>query len=118
VATLEELSEEALIKILDEPKNSLVKQYTKLFELEGVGLEFRQLALEAVAKKSMERKAGARGLRSILEESLLETMYKLPSMDSVAKIVIDDNFINEGGEPIMVYHNNNERVVGSDDKSS
>ena len=103
VATLEELDEEALITILVEPRNSLVKQYCKLFEMEGVELEFREDALRAVARKAMERKTGARGLRTIIEQVLLDTMYDLPSMDSVAKAVIDEAVIRGEAKPYLIY---------------
>jgi ATP-dependent Clp protease ATP-binding subunit ClpX len=105
LAALEELDEEALIRILTEPKNSLTKQYAKLFELESVELEFRPEALIAVAKKAMERKTGARGLRSILEQVLLDTMYDLPSMEGVSKVVIDENFVKGESQPIFIYEN-------------
>ena len=103
IATLEELDQEALIQILVEPKNSLVKQYSKLFELEGVELDFREEALRAIAKKAMVRKTGARGLRSILESTLLETMYEVPSQDNVSKVVIDEAAINGEGKPLIMY---------------
>jgi ATP-dependent Clp protease ATP-binding subunit ClpX len=90
VATLEELDEDALVQILLEPKNALTKQYRKLFEMEGVDLEFRDDALRAVAKKAMERKTGARGLRTILENVLLDTMYDLPSSTTAKKVVVDE----------------------------
>lgn len=105
VATLEELDENALVSILTEPKNALTKQYTKLFEMEDVGLEFRKEALRAVAKKALDRKTGARGLRSILEQALLDTMYDLPSMDGVSKVVIDEAFINGESAPLLIYEN-------------
>ena len=105
VATLEELDEEALIQILTEPKNSLTKQYGKLFEMESVEVDFRDDALLAVAKKAMERKTGARGLRSILESVLLSTMYDLPSIDAVSKVVIDESVINGESEPMLIYEN-------------
>ncbi len=105
VATLDELDAEALVKILTEPKNSLTKQYTKLFEMEGVEVDFREDALRAVAQKAMERKTGARGLRSILEAVLLDTMYSLPSTDSVRKVVIDESVINGDSEPMLMYEN-------------
>ncbi|HGJ5856754.1 ATP-dependent protease ATP-binding subunit ClpX [Arsenophonus nasoniae] len=103
VATLGELSEEALIQILKEPKNALTKQYQALFELEGVNLEFREEALKAIAKKAMSRKTGARGLRSIVEGALLETMYDLPSMEHVEKIVIDEMVVAGQSEPLVIY---------------
>ncbi len=105
VATLEELDTDALVQILTEPKNALTKQYTKLFEMEGVEVEFREDALRAVAQKAMERKTGARGLRSILESVLLDTMYDLPSSDSVTKVVIDESVIKGESEPMLMYEN-------------
>lgn len=105
VATLTELDEEALMQILTEPKNSLTKQYQKLFEMEGVEIDFRDEALRAVAKKAMNRKTGARGLRSILENVLLDTMYHIPSEENVCKVVIDANCINGVSEPIKIYEN-------------
>ena len=103
VATLTELSEDALIQILQEPKNALTKQYQALFSLEGTELEFREEALKAIAKKAMARKTGARGLRSIVEAALLNTMYDLPSMSDVEKVVVDENVINEQSEPLLIY---------------
>ncbi len=103
VATLEELDEEALIKILTEPKNALVKQYQHMFEMEGVELEFRREALQAIARKSMERKTGARGLRTIVENVLLDVMYELPSSTNISKVVIDENVIAGKSEPILIY---------------
>src|SRR5471030_840606 len=103
LATLNELSEDALIQILKEPKNALTKQYQALFNLEGVELEFRDEALVAIAKKAMARKTGARGLRSIVEGALLDTMYDLPSLDSVEKVVIDESVISGQSEPLMIY---------------
>ena len=103
VATLSELSEDALIQILKEPKNALTKQYQALFNLEGVELEFRDEALNAIAKKAMARKTGARGLRSIVEGALLDTMYDLPSMDSVDKVVIDESVIAGQSKPLLIY---------------
>ena len=105
VATLEELDIDALVTILTEPKNSLTKQYTKLFEMESVEVDFREDALRAVAEKAMERKTGARGLRSILEAVLLETMYRLPSSENVSKVVIDGSVINGDSEPMLMYEN-------------
>ena len=103
VATLEELDIKALVRILKEPKNSLIRQYTKLFEMESVDVDFRDDALWAVAKKAMERKTGARGLRSILESVLLETMYDLPSSEDVAKVVVDESVIDGDNEPMLMY---------------
>ncbi len=104
-AVLEELDEEALMSILTEPKNALVKQYSKLFEMEDVELEFRDEALRAIARKAMDRKTGARGLRSILENTLLEIMYDLPSLSGVSKVVIDEGVIKGESEPLMIYEN-------------
>jgi len=103
IATLEELDQEALVRILTEPKNALTKQYAKLFEMEGAEIDFRQDALDAVAKKAMERKTGARGLRSIMESVLLDTMYKIPSEENVCKIVVDESVITGDSEPLLVY---------------
>lgn len=103
IATLEELDQEALVSILKEPKNSLVKQYHKLFDLEGVEIDFRDSALNAVAAKAMDRKTGARGLRSIMENVLLDTMYSLPSQEGIAKVVVDEGVINGDSEPLLVY---------------
>lgn len=103
VAMLQELDEEALIQILVEPKNALIKQYAKLFSMEGVELEVRPTALQAIAKRAIKRRAGARGLRSILENVLLDIMYELPSMENVEKIVIDENTIDSGAEPLLIY---------------
>ena len=105
VATLSELDNDALIRILTEPKNSLTKQYTKLFEMEGVEVDFREDALRAVAEKATERKTGARGLRSILEAVLLDTMYELPSSESVRKVEIDESAIKGDSEPMLIYEN-------------
>jgi len=109
VATLEELDEDALITILTEPKNALTKQYSKMFEMEDCELEFREDALSAVAKKAMARKTGARGLRTILENILLETMYELPSLDNVTKVVLDESVINGEAKPYMVFENNDSK---------
>lgn len=103
IATLDELDEEALIQILTEPKNSLTKQYGRLFEMEGVELEFRTDALRAIAKRALERKTGARGLRSILENVLLDTMYEIPSAEHVSKVVIDENVISGEAKPLLIY---------------
>jgi ATP-dependent Clp protease ATP-binding subunit ClpX len=103
VATLEELDEEALVTILTEPKNALVKQYERLFEMEGCELELREDALRAVARKAMDRKTGARGLRTIMEQVLLDIMYDLPSMDNVSKVVVDDSVISGENAPFVIY---------------
>lgn len=103
IATLDELDEAALIKILTEPRNSLTKQYEKLFEMEGVSLDFRDDALKAVAKRALERKTGARGLRSIMENVLLNTMYEVPSLDGISKVVIDEAVVKGESEPLMIY---------------
>ena len=106
IATLEELDVEALVQILTEPKNSLTKQYSKMFEMEGVEVDFREDGLRAIAEKGMERKTGARGLRSILEGILLDSMYNIPSLDDVIKVVIDESVIRGDSEPLLVYQNN------------
>jgi ATP-dependent Clp protease ATP-binding subunit ClpX len=102
-ATLDELDEYQLVKILIEPKNAITKQYERLFDMEGCEIEFREDALRMIARKSMERKTGARGLRSILENVLLDTMYDLPSMENVSKVVIDEGVIKGESKPIMIY---------------
>ncbi len=113
IATLEELDEDALIKILTEPKNAITKQYAKLFEMEGAEVEFREDALRAIARKAMERKSGARGLRSILEHVLLDTMYDLPSLEGVVKVVVDENVINGTGEPLLIYDQGDSAASGN-----
>ena len=110
IATLEELDAEALVQILTEPKNSLTKQYSKLFEMEGVEVDFREDGLHAVAEKAMERKTGARGLRSILEGILLDSMYNIPSRDDVSKVVIDESVIRGDSEPLLVYQSSEPAV--------
>jgi ATP-dependent Clp protease ATP-binding subunit ClpX len=105
IATLEELDINALVQILTEPKNSLTKQYSKLLEMEGVEVDFREDGLRAIAERAMERKTGARGLRSILEAVLLDTMYNIPSRDDVSKVVIDESVIRGDSEPLLVYQN-------------
>jgi len=102
-ATLDELSENQLVEILTEPKHAITKQYAKMFEMEGCEIEFREDALRAVAKKTMKRKTGARGLRSIMESVLLDTMYDLPSMETISKVVIDEAVINGESTPLMIY---------------
>jgi len=111
VATLEELDEISLVKILTEPKNSLTKQYAKLFDMDDVALEFREDALKAIAKKGMERKTGARGLRSILEKVLLDTMYDLPSMEGVTKVAIDAAVVDGESEPLLIYESKEKKVA-------
>jgi ATP-dependent Clp protease ATP-binding subunit ClpX len=103
VATLEELDEDALVSILLEPKNALTKQYRKLFVMEGVDLEFRDDALRAVAKRAMKRKTGARGLRTILESVLLDTMYDLPSTTNAKKVVLDEAVVTGETKPYVIY---------------
>src|SRR5687767_7465512 len=103
VATLEELDEPALVRILTEPRNAITKQYRKLFEMEGSEIEFRENALYAVARKAMERKTGARGLRTIMEQVLLDTMYDLPSVESVTKVVVDEAVIKGDAKPYLIY---------------
>ncbi len=114
VATLEELDEDALVSILTEPKNALTKQYAKLFEMEGVEIEFRDDALRSIARKAMQRKTGARGLRTILEHVLLDTMYELPSLENVQKVVIDERAIAGESEPYLVYDSEPEQRAASD----
>src|SRR6476620_4526614 len=103
VATLEELDEPALVKILTEPKNAISKQFRKLFEMEGVELEIRPDALNAIARKALKRKTGARGLRTIVESVLLDTMYELPSLENVSKVVVDESVIEHKSEPYLIY---------------
>jgi ATP-dependent Clp protease ATP-binding subunit ClpX len=103
VATLGELTEDALVRILTEPKNALVKQYQKLFGMDGVELEIRPSALAAISRKALARKIGARGLRSIMEQSLIDTMFDLPTLDGVAKVVLDEHTIEEETKPLLVY---------------
>ena len=110
IATLNELDEHALIKILTEPKNSLTKQYSKLFEMEGVEIQFRTDALKAIARKAQERKTGARGLRSIMEAVLLDTMYNIPSQKGVTKVVIDEAVINGESDPLLMYESIDENL--------
>jgi ATP-dependent Clp protease ATP-binding subunit ClpX len=110
VATLEELDEEALVKILVEPKNALLKQYKQLFSMEGAELEIRDDALQAIARKAMARKTGARGLRTILEGVLLNSMYDLPSLENVSKVVVDETVIDGEAEPFILYENTQQAV--------
>ena len=103
VTALAELSEDALVQILTEPKNALIKQYGKLLAMEGVELEVRPAALKAIARKALKRKTGARGLRSILEQSLIGTMFDLPNATNVEKVVVDESTIDEDKPPLLVY---------------
>ena len=114
VATLDELDEEQLVKILVEPKNALTKQYERMFDMESCEIEFRDDALRSVARKSMERKTGARGLRSIMENVLLDTMYDLPSTDGVTKVVIDTGVITGESKPLMIYEGGELQKAASD----
>jgi len=113
VAALEELDESALVQILTEPKNALIKQYQRLFQMEGVELELRSTALGAVAKRALARKTGARGLRSILENVLLDTMYELPTLENVSKVVVDEQMILADGKPLLIYSDQQQKVAGS-----
>jgi len=114
IATLKELDEEALVKILTEPKNAITKQYAKLFEMEDCELEFREEALHAVAQKAMERKTGARGLRSILEKVLLDTMYDLPTLEGLSKAIVDADVINNKSKPLLIYEGGEQHRAASD----
>jgi len=114
VATLEELDETALVKILTEPKNAITKQFKRLFDMEGVELEFRPEALTAIARKALARKTGARGLRTILEQVLLDTMFDLPSLDHVSKVVVDEAVINGQAEPYLIYRGNMQTRAASE----
>ena len=114
VATLEELDEEALMRILTEPKNAITKQYAKLFEMDGCEVEFREEALRAVARKAMERKTGARGLRSIVEHVLLDTMYDLPSMENVTKVVVEEAVIGGESKPLLIFEGGEQQRAASD----
>ena len=110
MVSLNELSEEALVDILVKPKNAIIKQYAKLFELEDVVLKFTDGALSAIAKEAMKRKTGARGLRAILENVMLDLMYDVPSQDNVSEVVINEDAIIGGGKPIMVYSKQPEKI--------
>ena len=106
IATLEDLDEKSLIKILQEPKNSLTKQYQELFKLDGAKLTFKDDAVLEIAKKAIRKKTGARGLRSIIEALLLKTMFKLPTMENVKEVVIDQSVVKNKGEPLIIYSKN------------
>ncbi|KPJ96774.1 MAG: ATP-dependent Clp protease ATP-binding subunit ClpX [Gammaproteobacteria bacterium SG8_15] len=114
IATLKELDEDALVRILTEPKNAITKQYAKLFEMEDCELEFRSEALYAVARKAMERKTGARGLRSILEHVLLDTMYDLPSMEGLSKAIVDEDVIESKSKPLLIFEGGEQSRAASD----
>jgi ATP-dependent Clp protease ATP-binding subunit ClpX len=104
IATLHELTEDALIDILTKPKNSLVKQFQKLFEMDGVKLKFTKGALQAIARKALVRESGARGLRAILEEAMLDIMYEVPSKQGIKEVVVNEDAISNGDPPLIVYH--------------
>jgi ATP-dependent Clp protease ATP-binding subunit ClpX len=104
IATLHELTEDALIDILTKPKNSLVKQFQKLFEMDGVKLKFTKGALQAIARKALVRESGARGLRAILEEAMLDIMYEVPSKQGIKEVVVNEDAITNGDAPLIVYH--------------
>jgi ATP-dependent Clp protease ATP-binding subunit ClpX len=114
VATLSELDEAALVQILSEPKNAITKQFATLFEMENVELEFREDALKAIAQKAMARKTGARGLRSIVEAILLNTMYDLPSLKNVAKVVVDESVVKGESAPILIYESNESQAASGE----
>ncbi|QBB70487.1 ATP-dependent Clp protease ATP-binding subunit ClpX [Pseudolysobacter antarcticus] len=114
VATLEELDQDALVKILTEPKNAITRQFKKMFEMEGAELEFRPEALAAVARKALKRRTGARGLRTILEQVLLDTMYELPSLEHVSKVVVDEAVINGQAEPYLIYRGMQARAASAE----
>ncbi|MGB5396432.1 MAG: ATP-dependent Clp protease ATP-binding subunit ClpX, partial [Gammaproteobacteria bacterium] len=118
VATLTELDEEALVTILTQPKNALAKQYSKMIEMENCELEIRDDGLHAIAKKAMARKTGARGLRTILENVLLDTMYELPSQEGVSKVVIDEAVINGDAPPYLVYEGGDKNAQYDEDEKS
>jgi ATP-dependent Clp protease ATP-binding subunit ClpX len=118
IATLDELDLDALMLILSEPKNSLTKQYSQLFEMEGVEIQFRDDALRAIARKAKDRKTGARGLRSIMETVLLDSMYKIPSLDKVSKVIIDAAVIEGESEPLLMYENVEQQSKSATDDQS
>ena len=107
---MEELLEEDLVRILKEPRNALTKQYQKLFEFDGITLRFTEGALTAIAKKALERKSGARGLRSVMESAMLDVMYDLPSRENVQECVISEQVINNGDYPVILYSNANPEI--------
>jgi ATP-dependent Clp protease ATP-binding subunit ClpX len=113
VTTLDELDEPALVQILTEPKNALTKQFARLFKMEGVDLEFRETALAAIAKRALARRTGARGLRSIIEHALLDTMYDLPSLKGVTKVVVDEALIKGEGQPLLIYSEQDDQALAA-----
>ena len=113
ITTLDELDESALMQILTEPKNALTKQFAKLFKMEGVELEFRETALKAIAQRALDRRTGARGLRSIIEHALLDTMYDLPSLKGVSKVVIDEGLIKGESQPLLIYSDQAEPALAA-----
>jgi ATP-dependent Clp protease ATP-binding subunit ClpX len=110
VATLEELDKEALVQILQEPKNALIKQYQRLFEIEEVELEFREEAIEAIAELAMKRKTGARGLRTVLEKTLLDTMFDIPSTEDVKRVIVDEAAVKGDSKPFLVYDSESKKA--------
>ena len=106
LSTLEDLDVDSLVKILKEPKNSLIKQYKRLFEFENVKLTFKEEAITEIAKKAISKKTGARGLRSIIEALLLKTMFKLPTMENVQEIIVDQSVVKNNTEPLVIYAKN------------
>ncbi len=114
VATLQELDETALVRILIEPKNALIKQYKQLFAMEDCDLDIREEALHAIARRAMARKTGARGLRTILEGVLLNSMYELPTMENVSKVVVDETVIDGGAEPLILYENTQQPIAAGE----
>jgi len=116
IATLEDLDEKSLVKILQEPKNSLIKQYQELFKLDGAKLTFKDSALKEIAHKAINKKTGARGLRSILENILLKTMYDLPSQDNIDEVIVDASAAKGLTQPILVHSKNNNKIKS--DKTS
>ena len=119
ITSLEELDEDALVRILSEPKNSLVKQYKKLFELDGVVLEFEEEALREIAKKALDRKTGARGLRSIIEDLMTDLMFRVPSDDEISKCIITKDSVLGNSEPLVVYNNSErENIEKSENESA
>src|SRR5699024_9055522 len=117
VASLQELREDALVRILTEPRNAVVKQFQKLLEMEDVELEVSPEALQAMARAAIKRRTGARGLRSIIEQALLATMYELPSLEGISKVILDENTVLGQGEPRLIRTDGTETVLQTDNKS-